>query len=137
MKQTVSLSARAANAVLKAVHLPSATLEGIGASATHILGESFSTVSPVRYGRYVAKVGFAPGSESLKKLTGEPVDLGADYNALEELIKKFFRRETAVWDVKVQLALAPEKPDLEEKDKDFQLRPPTKYGRRIRALGRQ
>ncbi len=119
VKHTVSLGARAANAVLKAVHLPSATLEGIGASATHILGESFSTVSPLRYGRYVAKVGFAPGSESLKKLTGELIDLGADYNALEELIKKFFRHETAVWDVKVQLALAPDQSNLEEKNKDF------------------
>ena len=119
VKHAVSLGARAANAVLKAVHLPSATLEGIGASATHILGESFSTVAPLRYGRYVAKVGFAPGSESLQKLTGEPVDLGAGYNALEELIKKFFRHQTAVWDVRVQLALAPDTPDVKEKDKDF------------------
>ncbi len=119
VKHAVSVAARATNAVLKAVHLPSATLEGIGASATHILGESFSTVAPLRYGAYVAKVGFAPGSESLKKLTGEHVDLGADYNALEELIKRFFRHETAVWEVKVQLALAPDDPAAEEKDKDF------------------
>ena len=119
VKHAASLAARATNAVLKAVHLPSATLEGIGASATHILGESFSTVAPLRYGRYVAKVGFSPGSESLKKLTGESIDLGADYNALEELIKTFFRHETAVWDVRVQLALAPDRPNLEEKDQDF------------------
>jgi catalase len=119
VKHAVSVAARATNAVLKAVHLPSATLEGVGASATHILGESFSTVAPVRYGAYVAKIGFAPGSESLKKLTGEAIDLGADYNALEELIKKFFRHESAVWDVKVQLALSAEASATEEKDKDF------------------
>ena len=119
VKHTVSVAARATNAVLKAVNLPSATLEGIGASATHILGESFSTVAPLRYGNYVAKVGFAPGSENLKGLTGKSVDLGADYNALEELIKKFFRHETAVWDVKVQLALVPDDPSVEEKKKDF------------------
>ncbi len=119
VKHAVSVVARTTNAVLKAVHLESATLEGIGASATHILGESFSTVAPLRFGNYVAKIGFAPGSESLNKLTGESVDLGADYNALEELIKKYFRDETGVWDVKVQLALAPEQAGLEEKDKDF------------------
>lgn len=119
VKHAVSVAARATNAVLKAVHLPSATLEGIGASATHILGESFSTVAPLRYGRYVAKLGFAPGSDNLKQLTGEHIDLGADYNALEESIKKFFRHETAVWDVKVQLALAPSDPNVEEKEKDF------------------
>ncbi len=117
VKHAVSVAARATNAVLKAVHLESATLEGIGAAATHILGESFSTVAPLRYGSYVAKIGFAPGSENLKKLTGESVDLGADYNALEELIKKFFRHETAVWDVKVQLAL--DDSDNEDKDRDF------------------
>ena len=43
VKHAVSVAARATNAVLKAVHLESATLEGIGAASTHILGESFST----------------------------------------------------------------------------------------------
>ena len=119
VKHAVSVAARTTNAVLKAVHLPSATLEGVGAPATHILGESFSTVAPLRYGRYVAKIGFAPGSENLKKLSGQSIDLSADYNALEDLIKQFFRHEPAVWDVKVQLALAPEDPTAEEKDKDF------------------
>ena len=119
VKHAVSVAARAANAVLKAVHLSSATLEGVGAPAVHILGESFSTVAPLRYGQYVAKIGFAPGSENLKSLTGQAIDLGADYNALEELIKRFFRHERAVWEVKAQLALAPEDPDQEERKKEF------------------
>ncbi len=117
VKHAVSVAARATNAVLKAVHLKSGTLEGIGAASTHILGESFSTVSPLRYGGYVGKIGFAPGSENLKKLTGASVDLGEDYNALEELIKKFFRHETAVWDVKVQLAL--DDSDKKDDDREF------------------
>ncbi len=107
IKHAVSVAARATNAVLKVVHLPSSTLEGIGASATHILGETFSTVAPLRYGDYVAKIEIAPGSDNLKKLTGKGINLNADYNALEELIKEFFREQTGVWDVKVQLALAP------------------------------
>ncbi|MBE7159374.1 MAG: catalase family protein [Rhodospirillales bacterium] len=119
MKHVVSAAARATNAVLKAVHLPSATLEGIGASATHILGESFSTVAPLRFGRYVAKIGVAPGNAALQKLTGKSVDLSADYNALEELIRKFFRHETAVWDVRVQLALAPKDPNAPQKEWEF------------------
>ena len=119
VKHAVSVAARATNAVLKSVHLPSATLEGIGEASTHILGESFSTVAPLRFGNYVAKIGFAPGSENLKELTGKSVDLGADYNALEELIKKFFRTETGVWDVKAQLALAPDDPTVKEEVKDF------------------
>ena len=120
VKHAVSLAARGANAVLKAVHLSSAALEGIGAPSVHPLGESFSTVAPLRYGDYVAKIGFAPASENLKALTGKGIDLGQDYNALEEEIKRFFRHEHAVWDVKVQLALAAE-PGTEEKDKDFSI----------------
>ena len=84
VKHVVSATAQAANAALKAVHIQSATLEGFGAPATHILGESFSTVAPLRFGQYVAKIGFAPASDNLKALTGKHVDLGADYNALEE-----------------------------------------------------
>ena len=118
VKHVVSVAARATNAVLGVAHLHSAALEGFGAPATHILGESFSTVAPLRYGKYIAKIGFAPASDSLKKLTGEPIDLDADYNALEELIKQFFRHETGVWEVKVQLAVA-EDPALEEQDKEF------------------
>ncbi len=119
VKHAVSVAARATNAVLKAIHLPSTTLEGIGASATHILGESFSTVAPLRYGNYVAKVGIAPASQNLKELTGKGIDLGADYNALEKLIKEFFRDQTGVWEMKAQLALALEDPFTEEKNKDF------------------
>ncbi len=118
VKHAVSVAARATNAVLKTVHLQAAQLEGFGAPATHILGESFSTVAPLRYGRYVAKIGLAPASENLKKLTGESIDLDADYNALEGLIKKFFQHETGVWEVKVQLALA-EDAALADKDRDF------------------
>ena len=118
VKHAVSVTARAINATIGVVGLHSATLEGVGAPAVHILGESFTTVAPVRYGSYVAKVGFAPASESLRKLTGESIDLGEDYNALEDLIKKFFRHETAVWDVKVQLALSPN-PEADAKDNKF------------------
>ncbi len=118
VKHAVSVTARAINATVGMVGLHSAALEGVGAPAVHILGESFTTVTPLRYGSYVAKVGFAPASESLRKLTGESVDLGEDYNALEELIKKFFRHETAVWEVKVQLALMPSA-DAHESDNKF------------------
>ncbi len=108
VKHAVSLTARAVNATIGVVGLHSATLEGVGAPAVHILGESFTTVTPVRFGSYIARLGIAPASENLRKLTGESVDLSDNYNALEELIKKFFRHETAVWEIKAQLALAPD-----------------------------
>lgn len=103
-KEVISNVARATNAVLKAVHLPSSTLEGVGASATHPLGEAFSTVAPLRFGEYVCKIGLAPGSANLKHLAGEGIKLD-EYNSLERLIHDFMRENEAVWDVKVQLAL--------------------------------
>ncbi len=118
VKHVVSVAARGANAALSAVGAKSATLSGIGQPATHILGETFTTVAPLRFGNYIAKLAIAPGSDNLKKLIGEGISLESDYNALELLIKKFFRHEIAVWDVKVQLALA-EDPALDEKDKLF------------------
>lgn len=107
LKHAVSVTARATNAILGVVGAHSATLEGIGAPAVHILGESFTTVAPLRFGEYVAKIGIAPFSASLKELTGKSIDLGDDYNALEEVIKKFFRKESAVWEVKAQLGTRP------------------------------
>jgi catalase len=116
VKHAVSVTARTVNAAIGVVGLHSAALEGIGAPATHILGESFTTVAPLRFGRYVAKIGIAPASQNLKKLKDEAIDLDADYNALAALIYRFFRHETAVWEVKVQLALSPEQ-GAEEKDR--------------------
>jgi catalase len=118
VKHVVSVAARAANATIGVVGLHSATLEGVGAPSVHILGESFTTVAPLRFGTHVAKVGFAPASANLEELTGKSVDLD-DYNALEELIKKFFRHEIAVWEVKVQLALATEEFPIEDASKEW------------------
>ena len=72
----------------------------------------------MRYGDYVAKLSFAPNSGNLKALTGQSVDLDADYNALQQLVHKFFRYEDAVWEVRAQLALV-EDGEIAEKDKHF------------------
>ncbi len=105
VKHAVSLVAREANQALRAVNIHSATLDGFGFPAIHPLGESFSTVAPVRYGDYIAKVAFIPASSSLTELTGKHVDLGEGYNPLRDVIRAFFTGETAVWNVQVQLAL--------------------------------
>ena len=108
VKHAVSFVAREANQALRAVHLHSGALDNIGFPAIHPLGESFSTVAPLRYGDYVAKVAFIPASGSLTELTGKHVDLGEGYNPLRDIIRAFFTGETAVWNVQVQLALTDE-----------------------------
>lgn len=117
-KEIISTAARAANTVLKAVHLPSGTLEGIGASATHPLGEAFGTLAPLRFGNYICKLTIGPGSDNIKELAGKGIDLD-DYNALELLIQNFMRSNDAVWDVKVQLAL--DEPGIEDRERKFSI----------------
>jgi catalase len=105
VKHAVSVAARATNAAIGLVGAHSATLEGVGAPATHPLGESFTTVAPLRFGDYVAKIGFAPESDNLKQLSGKSIDLDEGYNPLRDAIREFFTSETGVWTVKAQLAL--------------------------------
>lgn len=105
VKHAISATARIANEALQAVHVHAAPLDGIGYPALHPLSEAFSTVAPLRFGDYVAKIAFVPASASLTDLEGKHIDLGAGYNPLRDAIQAFFRGETAVWDVKAQLAL--------------------------------
>jgi hypothetical protein len=108
VKHAVSFVAREANQALRAVHLHSAALDNIGFPAIHPLGESYSTVTPLRYGEYVAKIAFVPASPSLTSLTGKHIDLGEGYNPLRDLLRAFFAGESAVWKVQAQLALSDE-----------------------------
>jgi catalase len=105
LKHVVSFVARETNQALRTVNLHSGTLDNLGYPAIHPLGERFTTVAPVRYGEYVAKIAFTPSSESLTKLTDKKINLGEGYNPLRDLMRQFFADETGVWDMKVQLAL--------------------------------
>ena len=46
-----------------------------------------------------------PSSDNLKELAGKHVNTGQGFNALEDLIKSFFKRNTASWEIQAQLAL--------------------------------
>ncbi len=105
VKHVVSATARVANEALRAVHLHVGALDQIGHPATHPLGETYTTVAPLRFGSYVAKVAFEPGGERTKLVKGHRVNLGEGYNPLRDCIREFFAQGPAVWDVKVQLAL--------------------------------
>ena len=114
LKQTVSTIARGTNTILRAIGVHSGSLDNLGHPYTHILGETFSTVAPLRYGNYVAKLAVVPASPNLKALTGKHVDAGHGFNALEDAISQFFKTETAVWELQAQLALDTETTSIED-----------------------
>ena len=114
LKQIVSTTARLAEEALEVVGSESAALLGFGHPEKHILGETFSSVAPLRYGQYVAKIAFQPASESLKELTGKKLENMSDFSALRDAVVRFFETETAVWDVQVQLMADPAKMPIED-----------------------
>jgi hypothetical protein len=115
LKQFVSTSTRVLENVLEAVGGGSDTLKAFGHPETNILGESFFSQAPIRYGKYIAKVSVQPASENLKQLTGKHVPhLGKRYSGLRDEAVKFFETETAEWNVCVQLCTDLDKMPVED-----------------------
>jgi catalase len=119
VKQAVSTVARGTNTILRAIGIHSGSLDNIGHPFTHILGETFCTIAPIRYGDYVAKLAVVPSSGNLKELTDKHIDAGHGFNPLEDLIKDFFRTETASWQIQAQLALDNETTPIEDASKQW------------------
>jgi len=115
LKQFVSTSTRVLENALEAFGGESDALRAFGHPETNILGESFYSQAPIRYGRYIAKVGIEPGSENLKQLTGKHVEhLGKRYSGLRDEAEKFFETQTAEWNLCVQLCTDLERMPIED-----------------------
>lgn len=110
---------RAASGIISRIggKLPS-TLELFAGPNRHILGETFYTAAPLRYGNYVAKLSVAPHSESVKALRG--IELTSDGpEAHREAIVDFFRTNTAEYEVGAQLCTSPEEMPIEDATKEW------------------
>jgi hypothetical protein len=103
LKQTVSSVAQVAQAALETVGATAAALKRFGHPATHPLGEAYYTVGALRYGKYFGKIGLFPVSATLRALASKHLADASDWNALKDAIVEFFKSETAVWELRVQL----------------------------------
>ena len=74
-----------------------------GQPETHILGETFYSQVPVRFGDYVAKLSVAPVSPELTTLTDMPLAENGGPNAIREAVVEFFGANGAQWEVRAQL----------------------------------
>ncbi|MFF0545846.1 catalase family protein [Nocardia thailandica] len=68
---------------------------------THILGETFYTSAPLRYGDHVAKLLYTPVSPEAAALHGQPV--GDGVNAHRESVIDFFAEHGATYELRAQL----------------------------------
>jgi hypothetical protein len=104
LKKVVSAALQPIEKALDDAGHPSATLSALGGQPeTNILGETYYSQVPLRYGDYIAKISVAPVSEGLMALHGAKVDLNDRPNGLREAVVDFFARHGGEWEVRVQL----------------------------------
>ncbi|MHC9294893.1 catalase family protein [Mycobacterium sp. LTG2003] len=70
-----------------------------------ILGETFFSSAPIRYGDYVAKFRYAPSSENVKALAEQLLPRNPSQDAHRDLIMEFFEHNTAEYEFGVQLCI--------------------------------
>jgi hypothetical protein len=104
-KKVLSAALRGTEKVVEALGGESALLKTLGGQAeTHILGESFFSQVPIRYGDYIAKVGVRPISPALTALTDAPLKANGVPNVLRAAVRDFFSRQGGEWEFVVQLS---------------------------------
>lgn len=103
-KKAVSALSRGLETLIEAFGGESAKLQALGGHPlTHILGETFYSQAPLRYGDYIAKFSVAPLSPELKALKGATLDLTGRPDGLREAVVAFFREHGAEWEIRAQL----------------------------------
>lgn len=103
-KKVTSAMMRGTEKLIEAFGGDSAKVKSMGGQAeTHILGETFFSQVPLRYGDYIVKLAIVPVSPELKALTDAPLEINGKPNALREAVVDFFAKHGGEWEVRVQL----------------------------------
>lgn len=137
-KKALSAALRGMETVVEAVGGESPTLKSLGGEPqTHILGETFFTQLPIRYGGYIAKLSVAPVSQALMALQGKPLE-GEGDNPIRDAVTDYFARHDAEWEVRVQLCTSLEDMPLEPANVEWdEKRSPYLPVARLRAESQQ
>jgi catalase len=103
-KTVMSTVLQTVNKGLEAVGVSSPTIAGLGgAPNSDPLGETYYSVTPFRYGDYIAKFRMKPVSPDLTKRTGTEIDARDRENAIRETVQAEMRSTEGVWEFQVQL----------------------------------
>ncbi|ABE40480.1 catalase family protein [Rhodopseudomonas pseudopalustris] len=114
-KVALSAALRGVNTALEAVGIESSTIQALG-GAPNIdpLGETYYSVTPFRYGDYIAKFSLAPVATALRALTGNAIDATDRPNAIRETVQKEMGVIDGVWELRVQLCRDLDKQPIED-----------------------
>ena len=103
-KTVLSSVLQTVNAGLEAVGVASPTVQGLGgAPNVDPLGETYFSVTPFRYGDYVAKFRLKPVSPDLTKRTGTEIDASVREDAIRETVQAEMQTTIGEWEFQVQL----------------------------------
>jgi len=115
VKVAASAVLRNVNTVLGMVGIESPTIGSLGgAPNVDPLGETYYSVTPFRYGDYIAKFSIAPVAPGLTALTGTEIDASGRPNAIRETVQSEMAGIEGVWEFRVQLCRDLERQPVED-----------------------
>ena len=104
LKKALSSVSRRVERVVEGLGGQSPTLLTLGGyPESNILGDEFYSQGPILYGNYIAKLALKPLSDNLRALTRQPLNLSGHPDGIRQAVVEFFRTNSAIWDIQVQL----------------------------------
>ena len=114
-KTAMSTVLRGVNSALGAVGIESTTLASLGgAPNVDPLGETYYSVTPFRYGDYIAKFSVAPVAPALTALSGTTIDASGRPDAIRDTVQSEMRGIEGAWEFRVQLCRDLDKQPVED-----------------------
>ncbi len=103
-KKTMSTVLRGINTALEAIGIESPKVQSLGgAPNVDPLGETYYSVTPFRYGDYIAKFSVAPVPSDLRSREKQEIDTSDNPDALRQYIKGEMQVIDGEWELRVQL----------------------------------
>lgn len=103
-KTVMSGVLRGVSKALETVGIESPKLQSLGgAPNVDPLGQTYYSVTPFRYGDYIAKFSIVPVSADLTELEDKEIDATDRPNAIRETVQAEMRARRGVWEMRVQL----------------------------------
>ena len=114
-KTVMSTVLRGVNTALEAIGIESTTVASLGgAPNVDPLGETYYSVTPFRYGDYVAKFSVAPVAPALTALTGKVIDATDHHDAIRDTVQGEMLGIEGEWEFRVQLCRDLDKQPVED-----------------------
>ena len=114
-KKVVSAVLRGVHNTLAAVGVQALAIDALGgAPNVEPLGETFYSVTPFRFGDYIAKFSLKPVAPAMTALTGQTISIEGRDDAIREEVRKEMRGIDAEWAFRVQLCRDLEKQPVED-----------------------